>query len=120
MKWFSSLSINSKILLSVSVTFIIGIIIFVVIITNRVSHNISESTRDTLTYASMYYANHMKEIFNETITLTGVISSSINEIFQHIPMESIRFTNIESIIKNTLDNSGYATYAFLYILNTPE
>ena len=120
MKWFSSLSINSKILLSVSVTFIIGIIIFVVIITNRVSHNISESTRDTLTYASMYYANHMKEIFNETITLTGVMSSSINEIFQHIPMESIRFTNIESIIKNTLDNSGYATYAFLYILNTPE
>ncbi|PAV00680.1 chemotaxis protein [Helicobacter sp. TUL] len=117
-KWFSSLRIATKLLFSVAVIMVLGIVILATSIVREVSDDIVANTKNTITQASKNYATTMKGLFDETITLARGVGSALNEIYRKTPREQVNLESVSSIIKNMLDNS-HATYSFLYLLDRP-
>ena len=117
-KWFSSLSIATKLLTSVAGIVVVGIVVLATAVVNEVSKNLISSTKSTITQASKNYATTMKGLFDETIVLTSGVGSSLNKIYRENPKE-VDLGSVASIIENMLDNS-HASYSFLYLLSRPE
>ncbi|ENT2864482.1 methyl-accepting chemotaxis protein, partial [Campylobacter coli] len=60
--------------------------------------------------------NYIQGILNEEVTLTKVVATSLNEMFQN--NDHVDINLIESLIKNAFDSSHYAAYTFLYLKDT--
>lgn len=76
---FKSLSIGTKLILSVSVVVIIGITILIAIVSSRVSTNMSNQIKQTLMESSKRYANKMQGAINESAALIVGLTNSVND-----------------------------------------
>ncbi|MGI0406522.1 hypothetical protein ACRE1U_04350, partial [Helicobacter himalayensis] len=120
MKRFSSLSIGVKLVLTIVSSVLIGILLLSVAILERVGKNMQESIEETIANASKNYATYMKSVLDESIVLNKGVATTLNAIFQNVEKDEVDFHDVESIVKNMFDNSTYATYTFLYMLETPK
>uniref|UniRef100_UPI0018F82F3F cache domain-containing protein n=1 Tax=Helicobacter mesocricetorum TaxID=87012 RepID=UPI0018F82F3F len=109
---FKSLNIGSKLILSVSIAIVIGLVILIAIVSSRVSTNIISQVRQTLEQSSVRYANKMEGALNESISLIAGLTNTIND---EIKANDITLSRIEELTKDIFDSSSYATYAFLYL-----
>ncbi|EMY2788722.1 cache domain-containing protein, partial [Campylobacter jejuni] len=108
-----TLSITSKLVLSVAISIFMIIAIITAIISMEVSSFSEKEAKDSIFLSSKRYANYMQGILNEEVVLTKAMATSLNEIFSK--HEQIDSDLIENFLKNTFDSSGYAAYAFLYM-----
>ncbi|HDZ4989472.1 TPA: cache domain-containing protein, partial [Campylobacter jejuni] len=113
---FRSLNISTKLILSVAIGVILGIIVLVSTVSIYISENMIKEAKDSIFLASEKYTNYMEGILNETVTLTKGIASSLNDIFEH--NNQVDANLIESFMKNSLDSSLYSTHTFLYLKDT--
>ncbi|EHY0664929.1 cache domain-containing protein, partial [Campylobacter jejuni] len=108
-----TLSISSKLVLSVAISIIMIIAIITTIISMEVSSFSEKEAKDSIFLSSKRYANYMEGMLNEEVVLTKAMATSLNEIFSEY--EQVDINLIESFLRNTFDSSGYAAYAFLYL-----
>ncbi|RDU54332.1 chemotaxis protein, partial [Helicobacter sp. MIT 00-7814] len=120
MKWFSSLSIGVKLVLTIVSSVLIGMLLLSAIILNKVGENMRESIEETIANASKNYATYMKSVLDESIVLNKGVATTLNAIFQSEEKDEVDFGDVQNIVKNMFDNSAYATYTFLYMLETPK
>ncbi|HDZ5037712.1 TPA: methyl-accepting chemotaxis protein, partial [Campylobacter jejuni] len=113
---FRSLNIGTKLLLSVAIGVILGIVILVSTVSIYISQNMEKEAKDSIFLASKRYTNYMAGILNESVVLTKGTALSLNEMFEH--NDQVNTDLIESLIKNTFDSSLYAAYSFLYLKDT--
>ncbi|SMC23577.1 methyl-accepting chemotaxis protein, partial [Campylobacter helveticus] len=95
---FKSLNIGLKLILSVAITVIIGVIAFISLTSVQVSSNMKEQMDKVLMQASKRYANYIEAKLNETIALVKSASRTINE---DIRKNGFDFNDVENVIKNT-------------------
>ncbi|MCX2683557.1 methyl-accepting chemotaxis protein [Campylobacter sp. MIT 21-1685] len=117
---FKTLSIGLKLILSVAVVILLGLFILIFLITSQVSQNISKNTEEILSSTSKDYATHAQGIFNEMIALEKSVANTLTEVFQLKVSEKIDIDNITNIIINIFDNSLYANFAYLYLIDPPQ
>lgn len=114
---FNSLNIGVKLVISMAITIILGLIAFVAVVSVQVSQTMQSEAEKLMLQASKRYANKIEGALNENIALikanTRVITDSIkiNGFFDIKDAKS----NIDSIF----ESSSYASYAFV-ILNNNE
>ncbi|TNH32410.1 methyl-accepting chemotaxis protein, partial [Campylobacter helveticus] len=109
---FKSLNIGLKLILSVAITVIIGVIAFISLTSVQVSSNMKEQMDKVLMQASKRYANYIEAKLNETIALVKSASRTINE---DIRKNGFDFNDVENVIKNTFDSSSETTFAFFLL-----
>ncbi|OEV67679.1 chemotaxis protein, partial [Campylobacter jejuni] len=110
---FRSLNISTKLILSVAIGVILGIIVLVSTVSIYISENMEKEAKDSIFLASKRYTNYMEGILNETVVLTKGAASSLNGMFEHKNQVSVGL--IESLMKNLFDSSLYSSYTFLYL-----
>ncbi|EGW1699066.1 methyl-accepting chemotaxis protein, partial [Campylobacter jejuni] len=113
---FHSLNISTKLILSVAVGVILGIIVLVSTVSIYISENMEKEAKDSIFLASKRYTNYMEGILNETVALTKGIATSLNDMFEH--NNQVDADLIESLMKNLFDSSLYSAYTFLYLKDT--
>ncbi|RDU65007.1 methyl-accepting chemotaxis protein [Helicobacter sp. MIT 14-3879] len=113
------LNIGMKLIVSIGITIIIGMIILVFIISNKVKTNMEESSKNIILNAGKMYANSMEGILNESVVLTKGVALTLNGMYQDDSEHNINVRNIYNILSNVLDSAGYAAYTFIYLLDTP-
>ncbi|EAL5092325.1 methyl-accepting chemotaxis protein [Campylobacter coli] len=109
-------SVSSKLLLSVAISIIVAIALIIAIVSFQVASYSEKEARNTILLSSKRYVNYIQGILNEEVTLTKVVATSLNEMFQN--NDHIDINLIESLIKNAFDSSHYAAYTFLYLKDT--
>ncbi|UEZ83708.1 methyl-accepting chemotaxis protein [Campylobacter coli] len=109
-------SVSSKLLLSVAISIIIAIALIIAIVSFQVASYSEKEARNTILLSSKRYVNYIQGILNEEVTLTKVVATSLNEMFQN--NDHVDINLIESLIKNAFDSSHYAAYTFLYLKDT--
>ncbi|HEG2661966.1 TPA: methyl-accepting chemotaxis protein [Campylobacter coli] len=109
-------SVSSKLLLSVAISIIIAIALIIAIVSFQVASYSEKEAKNAILLSSKRYVNYIQGILNEEVTLTKVVATSLNEIFQN--NDHVDIDLIESLIKNTFDSSHYAAYTFLYLKDT--
>ncbi|MBC5858393.1 cache domain-containing protein, partial [Campylobacter jejuni] len=112
---FRSLNIGTKLVLSVAIGIILGIIVLVSTVSIYISENMEKEAKDSIFLASKRYTNYIRGILNETVVLTKGTATSLNEMFQHNQVDA---DLIKILMKNLLDSSLYSTYTFLYLKDT--
>ncbi|EOE6138146.1 PDC sensor domain-containing protein, partial [Campylobacter jejuni] len=110
---FRSLNISTKLILSVAIGVILGIIVLVSTVSIYISENMEKEAKDSIFLASKRYTNYMEGMLNETVVLTKGTATSINEMFEH--NNQVDTDLIESLMKNLFDSSLYSAYTFLYL-----
>ncbi|EKQ9553056.1 methyl-accepting chemotaxis protein, partial [Campylobacter jejuni] len=113
---FRSLNISTKLILSVAIGVILGIIVLVSTVSIYISENMEKEAKDSIFLASKRYTNYMEGILNETVALTKGIATSLNGMFEH--NNQVDADLIESLMKNLFDSSLYSAYTFLYLKDT--
>ncbi|WP_232008201.1 methyl-accepting chemotaxis protein [Campylobacter upsaliensis] len=114
-KMFNSLNIGVKLVISVAIAVIIGLIAFVTIISVQVSQTMQGEAEKLMLQASKRYANNIEGALNESIALTKSTARTITDSIKNNGYFDI--TDIETVINNIFDSSAYATYTFLYLNN---
>ncbi|EAK8685702.1 methyl-accepting chemotaxis protein [Campylobacter coli] len=109
-------SVSSKLLLSVAISIIVAIAPIIAIVSFQVASYSEKEARNTILLSSKRYVNYIQGILNEEVTLTKVVATSLNEMFQN--NDHVDINLIESLIKNAFDSSHYAAYTFLYLKDT--
>ncbi|EAJ8618725.1 methyl-accepting chemotaxis protein, partial [Campylobacter jejuni] len=109
-------SVSSKLLLSVAISIIVAIALIIAIVSFQVASYSEKEARNTILLSSKRYVNYIQGILNEEVTLTKVVATSLNEMFQN--NDHVDINLIESLIKNAFDSSHYAAYTFLYLKDT--
>ncbi|HED6273755.1 TPA: methyl-accepting chemotaxis protein [Campylobacter coli] len=109
-------SVSSKLLLSVVISIIVAIALIIAIVSFQVASYSEKEARNTILLSSKRYVNYIQGILNEEVTLTKVVATSLNEMFQN--NDHVDINLIESLIKNAFDSSHYAAYTFLYLKDT--
>ncbi|HEC2773502.1 TPA: methyl-accepting chemotaxis protein [Campylobacter coli] len=109
-------SVSSKLLLSVAISIIIAIALIIAIVSFQVASYSEKEAKNAILLSSKRYVNYIQGILNEEVTLTKVVATSLNEMFQN--NDHIDINLIESLIKNAFDSSHYAAYTFLYLKDT--
>ncbi|EAJ6217030.1 methyl-accepting chemotaxis protein, partial [Campylobacter coli] len=109
-------SVSSKLLLSVAISIIVAIALIIAIVSFQVASYSEKEARNTILLSSKRYVNYIQGILNEEVTLTKVVATSLNEMFQN--NDHVNINLIESLIKNAFDSSHYAAYTFLYLKDT--
>lgn len=82
MDFFRNLKLQTKLNSIIAIIFIVGIIILSLIVTNRVSENMQRNAKDIVEKSSQSYADHIKGISEELITITRGSSSILNHILK--------------------------------------
>ncbi|EOU3186733.1 methyl-accepting chemotaxis protein [Campylobacter coli] len=109
-------SVSSKLLLSVAISIIIAIALIIAIVSFQVASYSEKEAKNAILLSSKRYVNYIQGILNEEVTLTKVVATSLNEMFQN--NDHVDINLIESLIKNAFDSSHYAAYTFLYLKDT--
>ncbi len=109
-------SVSSKLLLSVAISIIVAIALIIAIVSFQVASYSEKEAKNAILLSSKRYANYIQGILNEEVTLTKVVATSLNEMFQN--NDHVDIDLIESLIKNAFDSSHYAAYTFLYLKDT--
>ncbi|HEG3771896.1 TPA: methyl-accepting chemotaxis protein, partial [Campylobacter coli] len=109
-------SVSSKLLLSVAISIIVAIALIIAIVSFQVASYSEKEAKNAILLSSKRYANYIQGILNEEVTLTKVVATSLNEMFQN--NDHVDIDLIESLIKNAFDTSHYAAYTFLYLKDT--
>ncbi|HEG0265663.1 methyl-accepting chemotaxis protein [Campylobacter coli] len=109
-------SVSSKLLLSVAISIIIAIALIIAIVSFQVASYSEKEAKNAILLSSKRYVNYIQGILNEEVTLTKVVATSLNEMFQN--NDHVDIDLIESLIKNAFDSSHYAAYTFLYLKDT--
>ncbi|EOJ0528424.1 methyl-accepting chemotaxis protein, partial [Campylobacter jejuni] len=113
---FRSLNISTKLILSVAIGVILGIIVLVSTVSIYISENMEKEAKDSIFLASKRYTNYMEGILNETVALAKGTATSLNDMFEH--NNQVDADLIESLMKNLFDSSLYSAYTFLYLKDT--
>ncbi|HEF6132813.1 TPA: methyl-accepting chemotaxis protein, partial [Campylobacter jejuni] len=113
---FRSLNISTKLILSVAIGVILGIIVLVSTVSIYISENMEKEAKDSIFLASKRYTNYMEGMLNETVVLTKGTATSLNDMFEH--NNQVDADLIESLMKNLFDSSLYSAYTFLYLKDT--
>ncbi|MBK1964349.1 hypothetical protein [Campylobacter novaezeelandiae] len=82
--FFRSLNIGLKLVLSVAIAIIIGMIILVSIVSVEVASNMEKEAKDSIFLTSKRYVNYMEGILNESVVLTKGIAASLNAMFDNV------------------------------------
>ncbi|EAI9715365.1 methyl-accepting chemotaxis protein [Campylobacter coli] len=109
-------SVSSKLLLSVAISIIVAIALIIAIVSFQVASYSEKEAKNAISLSSKRYVNYIQGILNEEVTLTKVVATSLNEMFQN--NDHVDIDLIESLIKNAFDSSHYAAYTFLYLKDT--
>ncbi|EAJ7597242.1 methyl-accepting chemotaxis protein [Campylobacter coli] len=109
-------SVSSKLLLSVAISIIVAIALIIAIVSFQVTSYSEKEAKNAILLSSKRYVNYIQGILNEEVTLTKVVATSLNEMFQN--NDHVDINLIESLIKNAFDSSHYAAYTFLYLKDT--
>ncbi|ECH4919928.1 methyl-accepting chemotaxis protein [Campylobacter coli] len=109
-------SVSSKLLLSVAISIIVAIALLIAIVSFQVASYSEKEAKNAISLSSKRYVNYIQGILNEEVTLTKVVATSLNEMFQN--NDHVDINLIESLIKNAFDSSHYAAYTFLYLKDT--
>lgn len=110
---FRSLNLSTKLILSVAIGIVLGIVVIVLTVSIYTSKSMEKEAKDSIFLSSKRYVNYMEGILNEEVVLTKAMATSLNEIFSK--NDQVNAGIIESLLRNTFDSSGYAAYAFLYL-----
>ncbi|WP_301007868.1 MULTISPECIES: methyl-accepting chemotaxis protein [Helicobacter] len=119
MDFFRNLKLQTKLNSVIAIIFIVGIIILSLIVTNRVSENMQRNAKDIVEKSSQSYADHIKGISEELITITRGSSSTLNHIFETAEIRDLSFQRIYNVVEGIFDSSSNANYGFLYLKNAP-
>lgn len=119
MDFFRNLKLQTKLNSVIAIIFIVGIIILSLIVTNRVSENMQRNAKDIVEKSSQSYADHIKGISEELITITRGSSSILNHIFETAEIRDLSFQRIYNVVEGVFDSSSNANYGFLYLKNAP-
>ncbi|EHA4778840.1 methyl-accepting chemotaxis protein [Campylobacter coli] len=109
-------SVSSKLLLSVAISIIVAIALIIAIVSFQVASYSEKEAKNAISLSSKRYVNYIQGILNEEVTLTKVVATSLNGMFQN--NDHVDINLIESLIKNAFDSSHYAAYTFLYLKDT--
>ncbi|EIG8834581.1 methyl-accepting chemotaxis protein [Campylobacter coli] len=109
-------SVSSKLLLSVAISIIVAIALIIAIVSFQVASYSEKEAKNAILLSSKRYVNYIQGILNEEVTLTKVVATSLNEMFQN--NDHVDIDLIESLIKNAFDSSHYGAYTFLYLKDT--
>ncbi|MBX2753441.1 cache domain-containing protein, partial [Campylobacter jejuni] len=109
-------SIGSKLILSVLLSVIAGLVIMIAIISYQVSSNMEKDAENTISIASKRYVNYMEATLNEPFMLSKALGIGIQKIIDEDGQININI--LEHLIEETLDSSVHTTYAFAYIKDT--
>ncbi|HEH5072282.1 TPA: methyl-accepting chemotaxis protein [Campylobacter coli] len=109
-------SVSSKLLLSVAISIIVAIALIIAIVSFQVASYSEKEAKNAILLSSKRYVNYIQGILNEEVTLTKVVATSLNEMFQN--NDHVDIDLIETLIKNAFDSSHYAAYTFLYLKDT--
>ncbi|EFK9762682.1 methyl-accepting chemotaxis protein [Campylobacter coli] len=109
-------SVSLKLLLSVAISIIVAIALIIAIVSFQVASYSEKEAKNAILLSSKRYVNYIQGILNEEVTLTKVVATSLNEMFQN--NDHVDINLIESLIKNAFDSSHYAAYTFLYLKDT--
>ncbi|MCR6576093.1 hypothetical protein CINS5915_06920 [Campylobacter insulaenigrae] len=110
---FRSLNIGAKLVLSVAIAILVGIIVLISVVSVEVSSNMEEQAKSVIYQASKRYMNFIEGALNETIVSTKSTASSIDDFI--LREDKFNINSIENIIQNTLDSSSHASYAFFVL-----
>ncbi|MCR6572848.1 methyl-accepting chemotaxis protein, partial [Campylobacter insulaenigrae] len=110
---FRSLNIGAKLVLSVAIAILVGIIVLISVVSAEVSSNMEEQAKSVIYQASKRYMNFIEGALNETIASTKSTASSIDDFI--LREDKFNINSIENIIQNTLDSSSHASYAFFVL-----
>ncbi|MCR2099632.1 hypothetical protein [Campylobacter upsaliensis] len=114
---FNSLNIGVKLVISMAITIILGLIVFVAVVSVQVSQTMQSEAEKLMLQASKRYANKIEGALNENIAL---IKANTRVITDSIKMSgSFDIKDAESNIESIFESSSYASYAFV-ILNNNE
>ncbi|EPJ0884937.1 methyl-accepting chemotaxis protein [Campylobacter coli] len=95
---------------------IVAIALIIAIVSFQVASYSEKEAKNAILLSSKRYVNYIQGILNEEVTLTKVVATSLNEMFQN--NDHVDINLIESLIKNAFDSSHYAAYTFLYLKDT--
>ena len=114
---FNSLNIGVKLVISMAITIILGLIVFVAVVSVQVSQTMQSEAEKLALQASKRYANKIEGALNENIAL---IKANTRVITDSIKINgSFDIKDAESNIKSIFESSSYASYGFV-ILNNNE
>ncbi|MBZ7948857.1 methyl-accepting chemotaxis protein [Campylobacter sp. RM9760] len=116
---FKSLNIASKLILSVAIVVILGLVFLIFLITDQVSQNIAKNTESIISATSKEYATHTQGIFNEMIALNKSEAYTLTDMFKSVSKDDWDIDSITNVLINLFDNSAYASYTYLYLLDPP-
>ena len=114
---FNSLNIGVKLVISMAITIILGLIAFVAVVSVQISQTIQSEAEKLALQASKRYANKIEGALNENIAL---IKANTRVITDSIKINgSFDIKDAESNIHSIFESSSYASYGFV-ILNNNE
>ncbi|MEB2804667.1 methyl-accepting chemotaxis protein, partial [Campylobacter upsaliensis] len=110
---FNSLNIGLKLVLSVAIAILVGMIVFVAVVSYQVSQTMRIEAEKLVFQASKRYANNIEGSLNESIALTKSTARAITDSIKDQGYFSI--IDVENVVENVFDSSAYASYTFLYL-----
>lgn len=117
---FKSLNVGLKLVFSVAIVVVIGLVILISLVTKQVSQSITENAEDIIASVSKEHAVQVQGIFNEIIALSKTVSNTLTEMFRVASKENLDMDSITNIVTNTFDNSVYSNFTYLYLIDPPE
>lgn len=117
---FKSLNVGLKLVFSVAIVVVIGLVILISLVTKQVSQSITENAEDIIASVSKEHAVQVQGIFNEIIALSKTVSNTLTEMFRVASKENLDMDSIINIVTNTFDNSVYSNFTYLYLIDPPE
>ncbi|MGX2972992.1 PDC sensor domain-containing protein, partial [Helicobacter sp. T3_23-1059] len=120
MKFFSNLSIGTKIVSFISMIVTLGIVSLVLIISMSLSETMKNNAEAVITNASTRNADFVESAFGESSSLLSASAQNLEDILGLISYGDIDPTIFEDTLTNALDNISYATYGYIYLTNPPS
>ncbi|EAV9558968.1 methyl-accepting chemotaxis protein, partial [Campylobacter jejuni] len=99
---FRSLNLSTKLILSVAIGIVLGIVVIVLTVSIYTSKSMEKEAKDSIFLSSKRYVNYMEGILNEEVVLTKAMATSLNEIFSK--NDQVNAGIIESLLRNTFDS----------------
>lgn len=116
---FKDLKLQTKLVYSIGMIFIVGIVILSTIISVRVSDKIEEDAKMIIEKAAESDAEYVQGLTEELITVTQASAYVMNHVFETTDISSISLMRLYNILEGVFDSSLYADYGFLYLKNAP-
>ncbi|EAJ5954823.1 methyl-accepting chemotaxis protein, partial [Campylobacter jejuni] len=91
---FKSLNVGLKLVFSVAIVVVIGLVILISLVTKQVSQSITKNTEDIIASVSKEHAVQVQGIFNEIIALSKTVSNNLTEMFRVASKENLDIDNI--------------------------